>query len=49
VVFLASIGMRMLMTVARTLCASGGRLVLLNPREQVREALELPGLSGQAE
>jgi anti-sigma B factor antagonist len=44
VVFLASIGMRMLVTAAKSLGRYGHRCVLLNPRENVRDALEMAGL-----
>ena len=44
VVFLASIGMRMLVTAAKSLNRYGHRCVLLNPRENVRDALEMAGL-----
>jgi len=44
VVFLASIGMRMLATAAKSLNRYGHPCVLLNPRENVRDALEMAGL-----
>ncbi len=45
VIFLASIGMRMFMTAAKGLQRSGHRFVLLNPRDNVRAALETAGLA----
>ncbi len=45
VVFLASIGMRLLVTTAKSLSRFGHRCVLLNPRENVRAALETAGLA----
>lgn len=41
--FLASIGMRLLLSNARALTRRGGKLVLLNPAPQVRETLVLAG------
>ena len=40
VTFLASLGMRMLISAARTLRLSGSPLVLMNPQDRVRDALE---------
>jgi anti-anti-sigma factor len=45
VTFLASLGMRMLVSSARTLVSSGARLVLLGPQPAVRLALESAGLT----
>ena len=44
VIFLASIGMRLLVTTAKGLSRFGHRCVLLNPRENVRAALDTAGL-----
>jgi anti-anti-sigma factor len=44
VIFLASIGMRLLVTTAKGLSRFGHRCVLLNPRENVRTALDTAGL-----
>ena len=44
VLFLASIGMRLLVTTAKGLGRFGHRCVLLNPRENVRAALDTAGL-----
>ena len=45
VTFLASLGMRMLVSSARALLKSSARLVLLGPRPSVRLALEGAGLN----
>jgi anti-anti-sigma factor len=45
VTFLASLGMRMLVSSARTLLKAGARLVLLGPQPPVRLALESAGLA----
>jgi anti-anti-sigma factor len=42
--FIASIGIRMLLTNARTLRERGGKLVLCNPRPFVLEIFEIAGL-----
>jgi anti-anti-sigma factor len=42
--FLASMGMRLLVQVAKALHRSGRRLVILRPQENVRQALEVAGL-----
>ncbi|MDX2165613.1 MAG: STAS domain-containing protein [Deltaproteobacteria bacterium] len=42
--FLASMGMRLLLQVAKALHRSGRRLVILRPQENVRQALEVAGL-----
>src|SRR5262249_61509704 len=44
VTFLASLGMRMLISAARTLRLSGSRLVLVNPQRRVHDALDAAGL-----
>lgn len=46
VTFLASIGLRYLVTTAKTMARRGGRLVLLNPNAAVTEVIELAGLAG---
>lgn len=43
--FLASLGMRMFVTAARTLRSREQKLVLLEPQEAVRAALDVAGLS----
>jgi anti-sigma B factor antagonist len=43
--FLASLGMRMFVTAARTLRGRDRKLVLLKPQEAVRAALDVAGLS----
>ncbi len=43
--FLASLGMRMFVTAAKSLRSKGLALVLLAPNEVVRDALEVTGLS----
>ena len=45
VTFLASLGIRMLVSSARTLVKSGAKLVLLGPQSAVRLALESTGLA----
>lgn len=42
--FLASMGMRLLVQVAKALRRDGHRLVLLRPQENVKQALEMAGL-----
>ncbi|MFN3491232.1 MAG: STAS domain-containing protein [Anaerolineales bacterium] len=42
--FLASIGIRLLTTNAKSLLSHGGRMVLLNPTSSVREVLDLTGI-----
>ncbi len=44
VTFLASIGIRMLLTAARAQAARGGKLVLAAPRDPVRKVLEAAGI-----
>ncbi|MBO7146341.1 MAG: STAS domain-containing protein [Lentisphaeria bacterium] len=43
--FMASLGMRMLLSTAKTLRAAGGKVVLYNPQPVVLEALETAGFS----
>lgn len=43
--FIASIGLRHLVTAAKTVGRRGGRLVLLNPNAAVAEVIEMSGLS----
>jgi anti-sigma B factor antagonist len=45
VTFLASIGIRHLVSTAKTLTRRGGRLVLLNPTDMVTEVLTTSGLA----
>lgn len=45
VTFIASMGLRHLVSAAKTMGRRGGRLVLLNPSATVREVVELSGLS----
>lgn len=42
--FLASIGIRLLMTNAKSLLSRGGRMVLLNPISDVRNVLDMTGI-----
>lgn len=42
--FLASMGMRLLVQVAKALRRDGHRLVILRPQENVKQALEVAGL-----
>jgi len=44
VTFLASIGLRMLLTVAKALNSRGAKTVLLSPQPAVRDVLSLSGL-----
>jgi len=44
VVFLASIGIRLLVTTAKSIAARGGKMVLLNPIPEVLEILEVTGI-----
>lgn len=44
VAFIASIGIRMLLTNAKSLEGRGGKMVLLNPTDLVKEALETAGI-----
>ena len=43
--FLASIGIRLLTLNAKSIGGRGGRMVLLRPRPDVREVLEITGIS----
>lgn len=43
VAFLASLGLRMLLTVAKALDGRGAKMVLLSPQPAVREVLKLTG------
>jgi anti-anti-sigma factor len=43
--FLASIGIRLLTLTAKTISGRGGRMVLLRPRPDVRQVLEITGIS----
>jgi anti-sigma B factor antagonist len=42
--FLTSIGIRMLLLTSNSMASRGGKMVLLNPRELVREELLLTGV-----
>jgi anti-anti-sigma factor len=42
--FLASIGIRLLVTNAKSLLSRGGKMVLLNPISSVRDVLDLTGI-----
>ena len=42
--FLTSIGIRMLLLTSKSIASRGGKMVLLNPRELVREELLLTGV-----
>ena len=46
VTFIASIGLRHLVSAAKTLGRRGGRLVLLNPNTTVSEVITTSGLAG---
>lgn len=43
VTYLASLGLRMLLTVAKALSSRGAKMVLLNPQPAVRDILNLSG------
>jgi anti-anti-sigma factor len=43
--FLASIGIRMLTMNAKSLSTRGGRMVLLNPTNEVKSVLDMTGIS----
>ena len=43
--FLASIGIRLLTLHAKSIAGRGGRMVLLNPGTDIREVLEITGVS----
>lgn len=42
--FLTSIGIRLLVTTAKSVANRGGKLVVLNPNESVRDVLEMTGI-----
>jgi anti-anti-sigma factor len=42
--FIASIGIRLLVTTAKSVGRGGGRLVIFNPSQSVREILDLTGV-----
>ena len=42
--FLASIGIRLLTLSAKSIASHGGRMVLLNPRPDIRDVLEITGI-----
>jgi anti-anti-sigma factor len=42
--FLTSIGIRLLVTTAKSVASRGGKLVLLNPNENVKGVLEMTGI-----
>jgi anti-anti-sigma factor len=42
--FLTSIGIRLLVTTAKSVASRGGKLALLNPNENVRGVLEMTGI-----
>jgi anti-anti-sigma factor len=42
--FLASLGVRLLLTGAKTIGAKGGRMVLLSPQPRVEEVLQTTGI-----
>jgi anti-anti-sigma factor len=44
VVFLASIGIRLLMLTAKSIAKRGGKMVLLNPIPDVKSVLEVTGI-----
>lgn len=43
--FLASIGIRLLTLNAKSVAGRGGRIVLLNPQPDIRDVLEITGIS----
>ena len=43
--FLASIGIRLLTLNAKSVAGRGGRMVLLNPGSEIRDVLEITGIS----
>jgi anti-sigma B factor antagonist len=45
VTFLASIGIRHLVSASKALSRKGGRLVIVNPSEMVKEVLEMSGVT----
>jgi anti-sigma B factor antagonist len=44
--YIASIGIRLLTSNAKSLASRGGKMVLLNPIEEVRNVLEITGILG---
>jgi anti-sigma B factor antagonist len=42
--FLTSIGVRLVVTTAKSVASRGGKLVILNPNENVKDVLEMTGL-----
>lgn len=44
VIFLSSLGIRMILLVARAVEGRGGKLVLLNPNQSIEKALKLSGI-----
>ena len=42
--FLASIGIRLLTTNAKTVASRGGKMVMLNPQSDVKDVLEITGI-----
>jgi anti-sigma B factor antagonist len=42
--YLASIGIRLLILTAKSVVSRGGKLVILNPRPEVQEVLEITGV-----
>lgn len=42
--YIASIGIRLLTTNAKSLASRGGRMVLLSPKEEVRSVLDMTGI-----
>ena len=42
--FLASIGIRLLTLNAKSIVSRGGRIVLLNPKPEIRDVLEITGI-----
>jgi anti-sigma B factor antagonist len=44
--FLASIGIRLLTLNAKSIASRGGRMVLLNPKSDIRDVLDITGIPG---
>ena len=42
--FLASIGIRLLMLIAKSIASRGGKMALLNPMPEVQHVLEITGI-----
>jgi anti-anti-sigma factor len=42
--FLTSIGVRLVVTTAKSVASRGGKLVILNPNENVKDVLEMTGI-----